>query len=110
MLGAKDAYANASRPSATPDMFYKKGEGIDIDINDDLDDAAVVEAQKSTNNGVVVVNDEEEDDQILNGIEVDDDEADSCSEENNNIRLKKESGKTSDMWQRPNSGSKIARN
>jgi hypothetical protein len=34
----------------------------------------------------------------LNGIEVDDDEADSCSEENNNIRLKKDNGKGSDMW------------
>jgi len=60
--GSKGQYSNPLRPSATPDMFYKKGEGIDVDMNDDhLDDAAVVQP-KNSNNAVLVVNDDEEDD------------------------------------------------
>ena len=64
LAGAKGAFANPIRPSATPDMFYKKGEGIDVDMNDDNpDDAAVVQGQKNSNNAtVLVVNDDEEDD------------------------------------------------
>ena len=56
---AKGQYSNPGRPSATPDMFYKKGD--DVDMNDDhLDDAAVVQP-KNSNNAVIVVDDEEDD-------------------------------------------------
>jgi len=56
---AKGQYSNPLRPTATPDMFYKKGD--DVDMNDDhLDDAAVVQHKKS-NNDVIVVDDEEDD-------------------------------------------------
>jgi hypothetical protein len=94
--GATAGKGDSARPSATPDMFYKKGDAADQDGNDDPDEDAgegvIVEGEKKATStapgNVVVLNDDEEDDQILSGIEVDDDEGDSCSDETSKVILK----------------------
>jgi len=40
-LSQANKYSNPLRPTATPDMFYKKGDDVDMD-DDNLDNAAVV--------------------------------------------------------------------
>lgn len=104
-------------------MFYKKGEAVEQEGEDEADEDAgdgvgvIVEGEKKATAGasgnVVVINDEEEDDQILSGIEVDDDEGDSCSDETSKVILKntsKDQQAASEMRQRASSGSKNLRN
>ena len=104
-------------------MFYKKGEAVEPEGDDDVDEDAgegvglIVEGDKkaatATAGNVVVINDEEEDDQILCGIEVDDDEGDSCSDETSKVILKnqsKDQQAASEIRQRASSGSKHLRN